>query len=109
MTLYRASTAFIDFAITVVAALLGLRIILRLFGANSGNGVVQSIYVLSQPFIAPFAGIFPVLTLDEGFMLEFATIFALVLYAVAAHILLTFVRMIAYTSFRRRHVLRAGA
>lgn len=106
MTLYRATTAIIDFIITLVAALLGLRIVLKLFGANETNGVVQAMYAISQPLIAPFVGIFPSLELEQGYVLEFATVFALVLYAVLAHILTTLVRAIAYSSFRRRHALR---
>lgn len=108
MTLYRVTTAALDFVITVVAALLGLRLVLRLFGANPDNGVVQGIYASSQLLIAPFVDIFPTLTLEADFVLEFATIFALVLYAVIAHILITLVRMVAYTSFRRRHALRTN-
>lgn len=106
MTLYRVTTAIIDFVITLIAALLGLRIILHLFGANADNQIVKAIYSVSQPLVLPFANIFPSLELEQGYVLEFATVFALVLYAVVAHIIVTLVRAIAYTSFRRRHALR---
>ncbi len=106
MTVYRATTAVIDFIITLVAALLGLRIVLKLFGANEANAVVQAIYAVSWPLVAPFADVFPSLALEQGYVLEFATVFALVLYAVVAHIITTLVRAIAYSSFRRRHALR---
>lgn len=109
MTFYRAVTAIIDAIITFVAALLGLRVVLLLFGANGDNGIVRGIYALSAPFIAPFSDIFPVLTLEPGYVLEFATLFALVLYAVVAHIISTIVRAAAYSSFRRRHALRSKA
>lgn len=44
-------TAFIE-------ALLGLRFLLRLLGANPANGFVDWIYDWSTPLAAPFAGIF---------------------------------------------------
>ena len=44
-------TAFIE-------ALLGLRFLFRLLGANPANGFVDWIYDWSTPFAAPFAGIF---------------------------------------------------
>lgn len=41
-----------------IEALVGLRFILRLIGANSGNALVAFIYNWSTPFVAPFSGIF---------------------------------------------------
>ena len=44
----------------IVESLIGLRIILRLVGANPANGIVEFIYNWSTPFVAPFSGIFGV-------------------------------------------------
>lgn len=41
-----------------VEALVGLRFLLRLVGANSANAIVSFIYNWSTPFVAPFSGIF---------------------------------------------------
>lgn len=41
-----------------IEALVGLRFILRLIGANSENAIVGLIYSWSTPFVAPFSGIF---------------------------------------------------
>lgn len=106
LPVYRAMSAVIDFIITVVTALLGLRVLLHLFGANDANGFVRAVYTLSEPLLAPFSGIFPALELESGFILEFATLFALIVYAILAHLLMTFVRALAYSSFRRRIALR---
>ncbi len=103
---YRGLTSFVDFVITLVTALLGLRVLLRLFGADSASGFARAIYAVSAPFVAPFAGIFPSLTLENGFVLEFATLFALVVYAMIAHLVLTLIRALAYSAFRRRIALR---
>jgi YggT family protein len=42
----------------LIEALVGLRFILRLLGANPANGFVNWIYDWSTPFVAPFSGIF---------------------------------------------------
>ncbi len=41
-----------------IEALVGLRFILRLIGANGDNAIVGLIYSWSTPFVAPFSGIF---------------------------------------------------
>ena len=41
-----------------IEVLIGLRILLRLLGANPANGFVNWIYDWSTPFVKPFAGIF---------------------------------------------------
>ena len=41
-----------------IEALIGLRFIFRLFGANPATQIVQWIYDWSTPFVTPFAGIF---------------------------------------------------
>lgn len=41
-----------------IEALIGLRIVFRLLGADPGNAFVNWIYSWSTPFVAPFSGIF---------------------------------------------------
>lgn len=41
-----------------IEALVGLRFIFRLIGANPGSGLIQWIYDWSTPFVTPFAGVF---------------------------------------------------
>lgn len=42
----------------ILTVLIALRIILLLLGANAGNGLVDFIYGVTEPFVAPFRGIF---------------------------------------------------
>jgi len=42
----------------ILFVLLALRIVLLLLGANSDNGIVDGIYNVTEPFVAPFRGIF---------------------------------------------------
>lgn len=41
-----------------IEALIGLRFVLKLLGANPDSGFVNFIYSWSQPFVAPFANVF---------------------------------------------------
>ena len=42
----------------ILAVLIGLRILLLLLVANSGNAIVDFVYSVTEPFVAPFRGIF---------------------------------------------------
>jgi hypothetical protein len=66
--------------VTVVEVVLGLRFILKLFGANSANGFVSWVYEMSSTLLAPFRGIFPVQVFENQYVLEFSTLFAMLVY-----------------------------
>lgn len=68
-------------ALWVVGVLLSLRIVLRLLNADATNRVVQWVYDTTQPAVHPFFGWFPQVRGGDGFVVEFATIFALAAYA----------------------------
>lgn len=74
------------FIIGLVQLLLTLRLILLLLGASAGSPFVSFIYDLSAPFVAPFAGIFPSTNLG-GFVLEWATIIAMIAYSIIGWII----------------------
>lgn len=42
----------------ILIALIGLRILLLALGANEGNALVDGIYGISEPLVAPFRGVF---------------------------------------------------
>lgn len=42
----------------IVLAILGLRFLLALFGANAANAFAHFIYSVSRPFVSPFFGLF---------------------------------------------------
>ena len=72
--------------------LLGLRFVLRLFGANPASGFMQFILSWSETFIAPFSGIFPS-PVSEGSILEWPVIVAIITYVLAAFVL---IRLLAF-------------
>jgi hypothetical protein len=44
----------------VLIALLGIRILFLALGANEGNVIVDAVYAITDPFVAPFRGIFSI-------------------------------------------------
>lgn len=97
--------SLIDFLFGMVELLLFLRIILRLFGANPETPFVNWIYETSGPLIAPFKGIFPNPVLQGGFVLEFSTVFGLLIYALVAYLISELIDFISYHS---RHRIEYG-
>jgi uncharacterized protein YggT (Ycf19 family) len=68
----------------VIIALLALRFLLRLLGANPSNGFADFIYSLSYPFAAPFFGLFNYSENLASGRFEFETLIALLVYALIA-------------------------
>lgn len=83
-------TKVIYAAFGLAELILGLRFILKLFGANAGNDFVNWVYETSAAALDPFRGIFTTQVFKSAFVIEFSTLFAIVIYALVA-ILLVFV------------------
>jgi uncharacterized protein YggT (Ycf19 family) len=75
----------------IVTIFLGLRFILKLFGANDANDFVGWVYDMSAVLLEPFRGIFPVEVIERQYVLEFSTLFAMVIYAILGMLLLALV------------------
>lgn len=68
----------------IIIGLLAIRFLLRLLGANAGNGFVDFIYSVSGLFAAPFFGMFNY-AVDTGVgRFEFETLVAMAVYALVA-------------------------
>ena len=65
----------------IVEFLLSLRIVLKLFGASQSAPFVAWIYETTQPLLFPFIGAFPSPRLEGGFIIEFSSLFALIVFA----------------------------
>ncbi len=79
---------------SLVELFLGLRLLLKLFGANAGNGFVEWVYETSNVLLDPFRGIFPTQVFKSTFVLELSTIFAMIVYAVIVMLLFYVVDLI---------------
>jgi uncharacterized protein YggT (Ycf19 family) len=83
----------------ILLALLAIRFLLSLLGANRSNGFADFIYSASHPFVSPFFGLF---NYDETFgqsRFEFETLIAMVVYAV---IMVVLARLVTIGSRRPR-------
>lgn len=77
----------------IIIALLGLRFIFMLLGANRGNALVDFIYTASRPFAAPFFGIFNYQEQFGQSRFEFETLIAILVYALITWALIQIVSM----------------
>ncbi len=78
----------------IVEAGLLLRIALLLLAANPSAGFSSWIYGLTAPLVAPFAGVFPDLTVAAG-VLETPAILALIVYAIVGRIVESILHLLA--------------
>jgi uncharacterized protein YggT (Ycf19 family) len=101
MTISRVLLILVNFVFTVIGLLLGLRIILRFFGANPNTPFVQWVYESSDSLLAPFAGIFPVTRIEGGLVFDFPAIFAVIVYAFIGYLIVETVAMMAFRSEER--------
>jgi len=75
-------------ALAAVETLLGFRLGFLLAGANPGNGFVDFIYDVSEPLADPFGGIAVNRAVDGAGIFESASLIAMIVYAVAALLLI---------------------
>jgi hypothetical protein len=53
---------------------------------------------MTVPLLVPFRGMFPSPVTEEGFVLEFSTLIAIVIYALLAWVILQIIRLISEAS-----------
>lgn len=75
---------FLYYILDVAEVFLGLRFLLRLFGANPSSGFTSFVNQVTQPLIQPFRGLFPNLAVGRG-GIEWAAVVAMVIYAVVVY------------------------
>lgn len=78
------SYQIIWYIVGVIEVLLGVRVLLKLLGANTFNGFTDFIYAVSGPFARPFAGILGTST-SSDLVFEWSTLIAMGVYAVVAY------------------------
>lgn len=86
---------------SIIELILVFRLILKLLGASAGNGLVQGLYDITQPFIGLFEGIFATMNTNIFGIIgvfEPATVIAVVVFSFLEWVLL---RLISGRSGRR--------
>lgn len=81
-TAYRIS-AFIWLMFGILISLIGLRVFLKLIGANPGNFFAQFVYSFTDVFLWPFLGLTGNPSAN-GMILEIHSIIAMVVYVIIA-------------------------
>ena len=91
-----ATTAarIVTFGFGILQALLILRIILLLLVANPGNGLVDAIFSITQPFVDPFIGMFSLDRVTAGdSVLDVAAMVALIAWTLVEMLVLAALRI----------------
>ncbi|HEX5429929.1 MAG TPA: YggT family protein [Patescibacteria group bacterium] len=76
----------------IINALLAIRFILRLFGANPGAGFVNFMYSITAPLVAWFTGSIRATSVGTG-IIEWSTLLAIAVYWIIAWIITRLVTM----------------
>jgi len=79
----------------ILAIMLGLRILLLLFVANESNNLVEFVYNVTEPFVAPFRGIFSFdqVTPGGGSVFDVAAVVALIGWLLIYLLLMAILRL----------------
>ncbi len=85
--MFRVIRALIDFVSLIIELLLSIRLIFKFLVVNAGTPFVAWLYGITAPLVAPFAKIHPDWRVS-GFVINFTTLVALVVYAIAGQLIL---------------------
>ena len=81
------------FLLSVLETLLVIRFLLKLLAANPNALFTAFIYVTTELFVAPFEGVFPSPQTQTS-VLEFATLLAMIVYALLAWLIVSAIQML---------------
>lgn len=93
-------TFLVNLVIGAIEFFLGIRFLLRLFGANPAAPFVEWTYAMTTPLLAPFDNVFPTARI-EGFVFDFTTLFALFVYVFMGYLVLQLIAYINHAVGRR--------
>jgi hypothetical protein len=83
----------LDVVLGIVELLLAGRFFLRLLGANGSSGFMAWLYGVTDQLLGPFSGTFPTVSLSGNYMIEFSTLFAMLIYAFIGWVI---IRLVAF-------------
>lgn len=83
----------------ILEAMLTIRVLLRMFGANPASPFVAWIHAMTDPFVAPFAGIFP----SPAAGIDVAALVAMLAYALLVYALVRLLDAVLLPTLPERH------
>lgn len=101
MFVFKLIEGLVNFVFGIAEVFLTLRFVLKLFGANAAVDFVVWIYDTTSMLMAPFRNIFPTASIEGSYVLEFNTLFAMVIYSL---LYLATVEVISYFARLSRSV-----
>jgi uncharacterized protein YggT (Ycf19 family) len=76
----------LNIGLGLIAFFLGLRVVLKLFGANGETPIVSWVYGITERLIYPFSGIFPNLTVGGG-LVDIVALISLAAYMLLGYLI----------------------
>ncbi|MFC4618363.1 YggT family protein [Camelliibacillus cellulosilyticus] len=73
--------------LSLVQILIGLHIVLKLFGA-ANVPFVRWVNMINSPLLRPFRGIFHSIQFYKGFVLDLSAVFAFIIYSIIGYLLI---------------------
>ena len=86
-SVWAIATTIVNVVFGIIILLLLLRFVLKLLAANAATPFIGWIYQVTQPLIAPFAGAFGANASQNGSVVEWGTLLALIVFAVVAWVI----------------------
>ncbi len=85
--MFRIIRALVNIVVSIIQVLLVFRLVFKFLVVNTNTPFVRWIYGVTAPLVAPFVKILPDWKFS-GFVIDFATLAAIIVYAVAGYLLL---------------------
>lgn len=79
---------FVDYIYWVIMAMIIVRFVFKLIGANAENALVKMLYSASDPFINIFKGIVPDITASTNHIIEISSLIGLLIIWLVYHAIL---------------------
>lgn len=86
-------TRVLNIIVSIVQILIGLYILLKMFGAAEVP-FVRWVYAIDSPLLSPFIGIFEPVKFMDNYILDLSAVFALIIYSAVGYILIKLAAMI---------------
>ncbi|MGH7195781.1 MAG: YggT family protein [Candidatus Saccharimonadales bacterium] len=102
--LSRFAAGVVDLFLVIAELFLAFRVVLRFFAANGANSFVHFIYTSSNTLLQPFRGIFQTTIIGRNHVLDFSTLFAMVIYALFGVAIIAVLRFLGSATDRAHHV-----
>ena len=78
---------FINLFVWLASVMLALRVVLEIFSASTSASFVHWVYQNSMPLLQPFREVYSVTTPNSGHNLDWAALFAILVYSAGGYVL----------------------